>query len=909
MRPLLPGSHHRFVATTLVVLAAAGLVVAAEPPAAAAASTTAAPAADAAPPRVLFVEDFEHGAGTSPITIDEYVGARGERYTADRAWIDRDQCNGVVMSYRMPSGSCRSDLGAINTFSNALGRINGTDPMTNHSVSAWTRSRDVPANAVQLRSSGTVDLGRSGRFVTFGVDAVAGACSVAHPLLDFALVDGGAEHRVNGSSIDPCSSRGSQSYSVDGFVVRGGHFVSDAAVLMQGDSLGWVMRNRQWAANGNDGAIDAVTAYDATPKLENAFDGSRPFVGETARLTFTVRNTTERGAKPGWSFTEALPDGLVLAQDPAARTDCDAGRVVATGGGSTVAVTGGLRGGSASCEIAVDVTSESDATYTVDGSTVREHRGLDLPDATSVTFLAEENSIAVTDTPVLTGGDDDGFADVGEAIAFRQRVTNTGTRALADLEVSGSNGAVTCAERSLAVGAATTCTTSPRPVRQADVDAGAIGDAVEAVAVSPRGAVVRATAEAEQPATPRNAAIGTTITATIGEQRAAPGDPVGLVVGIVNVGNVTLHDVRGEIDSHEDLPVDCPSDTLAPRERVECAVPDHLLDQADIDAGTVAFTHRAAGLDPSGAAVAAEAEDEVAVPRESSITTEIASHLAESDHRVPLAGDAVRSEITVTNTGSTTLIGPGATIDGRPELAVTCPDGPLAPGDTITCAVADVALDQDAIEDGLIRLDETATATAPDGEPVAARSTITVGLDAASALFLGADHRPSRAGLRIDDTVASDYRVTNTSNLVVVGVEVDGGRAGATSCDDDVLEPGAATSCRAVEPSLVTADDERARSVSFRSEATGLVGRADGPPEETVGTLAVSARDRSVAVRSNEVVAAFPIEQRPAPTVLAFTGASGSAAALIAAGVLLAAGVAVGAARRATGSRGARNAR
>ncbi|WP_144760923.1 hypothetical protein [Curtobacterium sp. 9128] len=897
----------RVVAGAVLAVAATALVVPLPSPAVAAPRTdttgvAAATPAAASPPRRFFTEDFENGVGSSAVMIDQYVGAQGSRYTADPAWIDRAECNGVVMNALVPSGACQSAEGAISTFSEVLGRITGTDPQTNHSLSAWTRSRDTPARAVQLRTVGRTDVGQPGRFVTFGVDAVAGSCGQAHPLLDFALVDGTTERPVNARSIDPCSSPGSQSYTAGGFTVRGGHFVSDAAVLMQSDSLGWVMRNRQANSVGNDGAVDAVTVYDATPQLENAFDGTRPFVGETTRLTFTVRNTTELGAKPGWSFTEALPAGLVLAQDPAATTTCDAGRVDVTGGGSTVGVVGGLRSGEASCSVSVDVTSEQATTYTVDASTVRDHVGLELPGPASTTFLAEQNALAVTDTPVLTGGDEDGLADVGEQIAFRQVVTNTGTRTVSDLALTGANGTVTCQDRTLAVGASTTCTTPARAVRQADVDAGAIRDTVEAVAVSPRGAEVRASADAEQPTEQRAPAIGTTITATLAGARPEPGDPVHLVVAVVNTGNVTLHDVRGAIAGRDGLPVRCP-DVLAPGEHAECTVGDHELTQEDVDAGRVSFTHHATGIDPAGEPVEASADDTVVVPRTSSIATEITAHLAASEHPVPLAGDLVASAITVTNTGTTTLIDPAATLTGHPDLAVDCPAEPLAPGATVTCSVQALVLDQPAIEHGSLDLPETATASAPDGVTVSADSTVTVGLDAASALFLAAEWTPSTTPLRVDATVASRYRVTNTSNLVVDTLAVTSTRAGATRCDAVVLAPGAATSCTAVTPSRVSDDDERAGVVAFHAQATGAVVRPDGPPvpgEDAPGAQ----RARTVPVASNEVRETFRIAARPEPAALAFTGATGSLAASAGAALLLLlAGVTVSVLRRRTRDR------
>ncbi|PZE37588.1 hypothetical protein [Curtobacterium sp. MCPF17_031] len=883
-----PPSRPASLLATIVVLATTTVLVSAGPSEALVPSTPRGAAAETgggrAAPRVLLVEDFEHVVGTGPTRLDQYVGADGERYTADPGWINVAQCNGIVAAATTPGLPCPQ----LAPLYHALGQVNGSDPRTNHGVGAWTLDRPVPADGVQIRTLTPLPLPVKDRFVTFGVDAVATSCSqAAHPRLRFGLLDGGVEHRVTSTAIDPCTSPGSRTINALGVTVRGGRFVSDAAVLFTGDTLGWVMRNAEARDVGNDGAIDGVTVYDATPVLEHAFDGSSPYVGETARLTYTVQNTGEGGAKAGWSFRETLPDGLTLAADPHAGTTCADSRVDADPTGTAVAVTGGLRSGQGSCTVAVDVTSETATTFALTAGTVAERIGLDPPGETKITFRAEDAALSVTDLPVLDDGDGDGRADLDEGLRFAQTVENTGGRPLRDLVVTGTNGPVTCAVTELAPGASTDCASASRPVRQEDVDRGSVQDAVTATAASPRGVEVSADAAAEQPAD-RRSAVATTLDARLpSDGPAVPGQLVELTATVTNTGTTTLTGVIVTLPSHPDSSVSCPGAPLAPGDTVRCTVTGHALTQVDVDAGRVAFTSSATGTGPAGDTVSAQAEDEVEPAQVAELGTDLSAHLAVTDHSVPYAGDGVEIALTVTNTGNVSLRDPSVTIDERTDLPVRCPAGVLAPGQSVPCTVPATALTQDDVERGTVPFAETAVAIGPDGAPVSATDGVVVGLGAASALYLESDWTPSARTLHAGDAIASRYRVTNTSNLIASTIGVSSAAAGTITCDTDALEPGATTECAADRDRRLTPADAARGHVDFVAVAAGSVGRADAPsttPSEPEG---------AVPVRSTEMTASFPVVSavppvhRPAPAAaLAFTGSGILWAGLPAVGLL-----------------------
>lgn len=480
---------------TLLLALSAGGPALASPPGGGAVPVTA-----AAAPRLVFHEGFERGMGTTPVSLVDYVGPRGETYTADPAWLDVTQCNGIVISHdsRAAEGCRAGDNLLLRGLAQALGEVEGADdPASNHVVSASTANRAVPAGAVQLASVEATSLGVGGRFVSFGVDAAARACrGHAHPLLDFSLVDGDVEHPVSTHPIDPCTDPASADHRVDGDDIRAGSFVSDGAFLVGGDSFRVVLRNAQSSADGNDGAIDNLRVFDSTPSVEPRFAGSSPVVGDVARLVLTVHNTSEGGAKHGWSFTESLPEGLVVAADPHARTSCDAGHVGAEAGTGSVRVDGDLAIGITSCTVSFDVGSSLPGRYVVDSTSVTDRLGVDATGAqAAVVFAAEVDDLTMDVRSALTTDvDGDGTAGPGDDIVFEHTVVNRGNATLTDLTVESTDGPMSCETTVLASGASSSCRSAPRPVRQADVDAGGIRHEAVAEATSRTGAVVSARA-------------------------------------------------------------------------------------------------------------------------------------------------------------------------------------------------------------------------------------------------------------------------------------------------------------------------------------------------------------------------------------------------------------------------------
>ena len=227
--------------------------------------------------------------------------------------------------------------------------------------------------------------------------------------------------------------------------------------------------------------------------------------------------------------------------------------------------------------------------------------------------------------------------------------------------------------------------------------------------------------------------------------------------------------------------------------------------------------------------------------------------------RCSSAGQQVVEDVTF----SVPATGITAVLPDQPELAVLCSTDPVAPGDSVSCSVSDRSLTQDDIESGAVEFAEVASGTAPDGAVVTADDAITVALGARSGLFLEGVWTPSDGDpVRPGDTIASTFRVTNTSNLIVRSPAVESRRSGAVVCVAQQLAPGEETACATEGSHAVTDRDVLSGTIGFTAVATGTVGRADSS----------AIRSGAVEVVSNEVGAEFRVVPPAAAAALAYTG-------------------------------------
>ncbi|GEL98267.1 MucBP domain-containing protein [Cellulomonas terrae] len=363
--------------------------------------------------RVVFHEDFEKAPDTGLRSLlATYKGVDGRSYTADPYWMNAVKANGMILSWNntkaasdatgSQNGSEDAAFDTLRQLSEAIGKVNGTTaPRTNSVISAYTQDKGTPPAGNQVMFATTEDIqlaDSAGRFLAFSMTAAATNAKSAtapqreNPQLMFSVSQDGTETTLNNAPIDPLTDgRGAkvavtQIKGAANADVYAGQYASDKSFLYDGGEFGIVIRNLTSAHLGNDGAFDDIKVLDVTPQLDKQFGQSEATTGDSVRLTFTVTNTAELANKKGWSFTDSLPAGLVVAADPDVVVDGTA-TVVADPGAAAITVSDGdLAAGDNALTISLNVTSHTAGSYTNGPSNITVRRGLDSPDSTTVTF-------------------------------------------------------------------------------------------------------------------------------------------------------------------------------------------------------------------------------------------------------------------------------------------------------------------------------------------------------------------------------------------------------------------------------------------------------------------------------------------------------------------------------------------
>jgi hypothetical protein len=363
-------------------------------------------------PTVLFSEDFEHNPSVAIAAVTGYTGAPpiNETYRTDPAYAaSATSCNGLITAFSSPGpGFCVSPTANANV--RLMARKLGTfamdpTPDDNHVVSAYTdQGLDPGANKVELETIRPVALSDAAtRFLVFSADVAEVNCAAANnqpTLFAFFLLTGSGEIPLASSATNVCAKGGDLG---DG--VRGGRITSDGSVLFSGSQLGVSVRNAQPSGFGNDHAFDNILVSDASPHLDKAFAADAIALGHATQLTFTITNTAELAAKTGWSFSDALPVGLQVANPSAASSTCPGAVLTAAPATRSVQATGNLAAGQAACAITVTVVAVRSGVA---------HNGADQLSTTGLREPAKPAALTITPTVTACsdGKDNDGDGKV-----------------------------------------------------------------------------------------------------------------------------------------------------------------------------------------------------------------------------------------------------------------------------------------------------------------------------------------------------------------------------------------------------------------------------------------------------------------------------------------------------------------
>jgi uncharacterized repeat protein (TIGR01451 family) len=601
-----------------------------------------------------------------------------------------------------------------------------------------------------------------------------------------------------------------------------------------------VATNPGQPSGNNDGA--------ASPGLPTDFSivKSGPAVftsGQALTYTLTITNNGA-GNSSGWSVTDSVPAGF---------TNVTTSTPGCTVSGNTVSCVGGRTLAGATTTITINATAPTATNACVTNTatvTANEEDRVAGNNSSNVTSCGTSIRL-VKSASAVDDVNGNGITDVGDEISYAFAVTNTGAVALSAIAVEDPLlGAVTCPPGTLAVGATVTCTAdSVHVVTADDVDAGEVSNTATASGL-PAGSSTRVTSSpstVEVPTEEPAPAIGLV-------KSASPSDPDSFVVGqeitysfvVSNTGNVPLTGVTVDETSFtgtgELSPLSCtPSDGELPVDAQIICESTYVLEQGDVDAGTVENTATATGTPVGGGDDVTSDPSQAMIPLEQGPAVTLVK--SASPTVAQGAGDEITYTFAVTNSGNVSLTDISIDDPGLPGVTADCPTGSVLPGATVTCTATYEVTQADA-DAGTIVNTATASGLPPSGARVVSdESTATVTIAAAPELTLVKTATPDTAS-EAGETIAYEFVVTNTGNVTLTDVSVDEtsftgtGTLSAVTCDDglDSLAPGDSVTCDATYE--LTQADVDAGEVVNTAVATGTPPTGDDttsePAEETV---------------------------------------------------------------------------
>ena len=562
-------------------------------------------------------------------------------------------------------------------------------------------------------------------------------------------------------------------------------------------------------------AAHLTAAQTPSVSLVKTADRTNLVVGQKITYTFTIANTGNV------TLTDAaVVEGAFSGAGTLSDVSCPADWTLAPGGELECTATYVVQ--------QADVDAGAiDNTATATGTPPTGEPVVSAPSEAKITG-AQAPAITIAKTANRTN------LLAGDTVTYSFRVTNTGNVTLTDASVAegeftgaGSLSAVTCpADRTLSPDEFMDCTAT-YVVQQADVDAGSVDNSATATGTPPTG----------DPVTSEPSAANITGTQTPAISIKKSSDTAVLVVGetvtfsfvVTNTGNVTLTDAAVQDVSFTGAgtisAVDCPAErTLTPGAQMVCTA-TYVVQQADVDAGSMENTATATGTPPSGTPVTSDPS----TTRTPSVPEPSVSIVKTADKRTLVAGETVTYSFRVTNTGNVTLTNASVvegTFSGAGALStVDCPaDRTLSPNEFMECTATYVVQQAD-VDAGRIRNSATSTGTPPTGDPVVSgpsEVSITATQSPAITIVKSADKTQLVAG----ETVTYTFLVTNTGNVTLTDAAVvEGGFTGAGALSaldcpaDRTLAPGGELECTATY--AVQQADVDAGAVDNSATATG----------------------------------------------------------------------------------------
>lgn len=562
--------------------------------------------------------------------------------------------------------------------------------------------------------------------------------------------------------------------------------------------------------------VASALSLQKSASLVDADGDGKLDLGERVDYTFAVSNT---GGTTVDNLT--INDPMLAGRTPAATVSCDATRLAP--------------GAATTCRASVTATQDDiDARTLANTATAvgANLAGVQVTSAAaSATVTADaRGAIDLAVAAQLADGDGDGLADAGEQVTFRYSLTNRGTIRIDTPRIQsslfGGPATLNC-PAVIEPGATVVCTSSPKTVTQADVDAGRVQDRATADGQLRGGGTVTTgemTAEVRADDA-RQIALRKTATLVDGDGDALAdlGERIDYSFAVSNTGNATLTGVsiRDPRLTARGVAVTCPAASLAPGASTTCTA-SVTVEQRDIDARSIMNDATAAATAPDGTAVqSAPSSASLAADAVAGIAFEKTAMLADADgDGLADVGEPIAYRFIVRNTGTMTASAP--TIDdpmlAAAGISVQCPSGAIAPGASVECAASAGRLTSlDDVVAGEVVNRATASATVA-GQATTASGTASVAADRRESLELVktatiVDRDASGdAAATVGDAIDYRFEVRNTGTLPISGIIVDdpalAAQGIAVTCPRGELAAGETMSCSA-QREVVAADLDR----------------------------------------------------------------------------------------------------
>jgi uncharacterized repeat protein (TIGR01451 family) len=287
--------------------------------------------------------------------------------------------------------------------------LNTSGDLTSSSGNSGTASATLIVNALNVLTFGkafapaSIDFGATST-LTFTIDNTANL--VAATGLDFTdNLPAGIVVATPSNASTTCS--GGILTATDGAAVisyTGGAAPAGTTCTVQADVIGTATATNTsgdlTSSAGNSGPATATLTVGAStaPTFNKTFDPDRVAMGSASTMTFTIDNSASLADATNLAFSDNLPAGMQVADPSFASTTCIGGSLSAVPGSTVVSYSGGSVAAGASCEISVQVITNSPGAFTNTTETLSSNLGTSPPASATLNVTAD---VAAVDVPTL----------------------------------------------------------------------------------------------------------------------------------------------------------------------------------------------------------------------------------------------------------------------------------------------------------------------------------------------------------------------------------------------------------------------------------------------------------------------------------------------------------------------------